>query len=56
MIYFFFNFCTVFIVLISFLPNIGEEISNFCFNSRSVVIVLVSFLLNFGKEMGLPWF
>ena len=49
--YFSFNFCSVFIVLNSFLLNIENDFFNFCFNFRSVVIVLISFLLNIGKEM-----
>ena len=51
-----FNFCSVFIVLISFLLNIEKEMFNICFDFRSVVIVLIPFLLNIGKEMSLPGF
>ena len=60
MCYFCFNFCSVFIFLISFLLNIGKEMSIFSFNFRSVFffffffffffLILISFLLNIEKK------
>ena len=42
MCYFCFNFCSVFIVLNSFLLNIGKDFFCFCFNFRSILIVLIA--------------